>query len=129
MKIKLTTREKDTESTKRIKKYLKNLKKSYDKGGIFFEKDLKHGASPKGIGASAANLIHKTMNAKKVEVLTYQRKALVEMFGPNGVEPPGGGRPPKLKQSVVEHLKRRGITTRHFGGFIEFRKRTPKKIR
>lgn len=118
----MTKEEKDSDS---IIDYLKRLREN--KGGAFSTEVLKHGGSVRAIAATAASQLKETMIKNKVEVLTYQRKALPNLFGDNAIDPPKAGKPPTLKRSVVEHLAKRGIGVKYSKGLIDFWKIEPKK--
>ena len=107
---------KDSEET--IEEYLKRLREN--RGGVFQTKVLKHGASPRAIGATAASQILATMKKLKRDTLTYQRSVLALMFSDKALQAPRAGKPPTLKNSVREHLRARGIKVKYSGGLVDF---------
>ena len=114
---------KDSKET--IEEYLKRLREN--RGGAFQTKVLKHGATPRAIGATAAAQLLATMKKLKRDTLTYKRIDLPLLFSDRSVQAARAGKPPTLKKSVREHLMARGIKVVYSGGLIDFIKVTPKK--
>lgn len=108
-----------------IVEYLKRLREN--KGGAFEVKALKHGGSVRAIAAIAASQIHAALEKMKMEVLTVQRRQLPELFSMKACQKPRAGKPPKLKESVREHLRARGIRVVYSGGLVDFIKMKPKQ--
>ena len=107
--------------------WMKRLREN--KGGAFSTKVLKHGGSIRAIAATAAKQLFEIMRERKIDVVSIQRRYLVDMFGDNSLQPPKAGRPPTLKRSVTEHLAARGIRVEYSkrSGIIDFWKISPKK--
>jgi len=118
----LTKEEKDSSSAF---DWMKKLRQN--KGGAFSTNVIRHGGSIKAIAATAARQIREVMTTRRVDIVSYQRKHLVNMFGDNALEAPRAGKPPTLKRTVVEHLSARGIKTVYTKGIVDFFKITPKK--
>jgi len=118
----LTKEKKDTSSPIEWMNRLRD-----NKGGAFSVGILKHGGSVRAVATTAARQIREVMTKRRIDVVSYQRRRLVKMFGDNALEVPRAGKPPTLKRSVVEHLAARGIGIVYTKGLIDFFKITPKK--
>lgn len=120
----MTKEKKDTSS---IVDYLRKIREN--KGGAFSVGVIKHGGSIKAIAATAARQIREVMTKRKVDIVSYQRKQLPNMFGDNALEVARAGKPPTLKRSVVEHLAARGIKVVYTKGIVDFFRIKPKVVK
>ena len=117
----MTKEEKDISLLERFRKLRETP------GGAFGDKALKHGGTVRAVAVVAAKQILDVMQKRNVEIVTFQRKHLPELFGMNAIQPPRAGQPPLLKKTVREHLRARGLKVEYAKGLIDFVKITPKK--
>lgn len=112
-----------------IRKYLKEIGMARERGGAVYEEALPVGGTVKGAAIKMAELINRTMRARETDVVSVNIHSLPRLFGMNVIDPLKTGRSIRIKKSVKEHLKARGIQIRYSkrAGIVDFMKIEEKK--
>jgi len=108
--------------TKSIKEWLQKLREN--KTGAIETKALRVGVTNSSIAAIFSKQLNEYFDKNKIDYMDIRRKDLPALIGTKALDMKKG--PPTLTSWVKENLRAYGISVRHHGGFVSFKRVKPK---